>query len=155
MRKFNAKNLRREVQKQLKELRGGVGRKTEGQLKIEKVAFEREQRLLASSAEHSDFNGVNGELKINSNDYDTSIESKSKNDEGLTISGEGLKVNGDGQSLNPKLSSLNSHLSSLITHSFRSFGCICRCTSSRRCSRHRCLQPCVRPRDSVCHTRLR
>ena len=26
MRKFNAKNLRREVQKQLKELRGGVGR---------------------------------------------------------------------------------------------------------------------------------
>ena len=43
MKKFNAKNLRREVQKQLKELRGGVGRKTEGQLKIEKVAFEREQ----------------------------------------------------------------------------------------------------------------
>ena len=30
MRKFNAKNLRREVQKQLKELRGGVGRKTVG-----------------------------------------------------------------------------------------------------------------------------
>ena len=35
-------------------------------LTIDKVAFEREQRLLASSAEHSDFNEVNSQLTIGS-----------------------------------------------------------------------------------------
>ena len=100
MRKFNAKNLRREVQKQLKELRGGVGRKAVGKLKIEKVALEREQRLLASSAERSDFNEVNGELKTNSNDYDISIEPKSKNGEALAVSGEGATINDEGLTIN-------------------------------------------------------
>ena len=36
------------------------------QLTMDKVAFEREQRLLASSAEHSDFNEVNSQLTIGS-----------------------------------------------------------------------------------------
>ena len=112
MRKFNAKNLRREVQKQLKELRGGVGRKAVGKLKIEKVALEREQRLLASFAERSDFNEVNGELKTNSNDYDISIEHKSKNGEALAVSGEGATINDEGLTINDEGKSFNFNLSS-------------------------------------------
>ena len=112
MRKFNAKNLRREVQKQLKELRGGVGRKAVGKLKIEKVALEREQRLLASFAERSDFNEVNGELKTNSNDYDISIEPKSKNGEALAVSGEGATINDEGLTINDEGKSFNFNLSS-------------------------------------------
>ena len=40
MRKFSAKNLRREVQKQLKELRGGVGEQAVGNgLKVKSLVF--------------------------------------------------------------------------------------------------------------------
>ena len=72
MKQSNGKNLRREVQRQLKELRGRVDQSAANELKIEKVAFEQEQRLQASSAEHGDFNKVNGELKIKSCDFDNS-----------------------------------------------------------------------------------
>lgn len=37
----------------------------DSQQTTDKVAFEREQRLLAGSAEHSNFNEVNGQLTIN------------------------------------------------------------------------------------------
>ena len=65
MKTSNAKNLRREVKRQLKELRGRVGQMAVGELKIE-----------------------NGELKINSTDCEDIVDAMI-NDERLTLNEEG------------------------------------------------------------------
>ena len=110
MRKFNAKNLRREVQKQLKELRGGVGR---------------------MAVDHG--------LKVNGEGLMVNDESLTINGERLAVSGERLEGSDDEKIVNCPLTSLKSlrsaePASSLCSHSNATLSIVKVCANERESS---------------------
>ena len=111
MRKFNAKNLRRKVQKQLKELRGGVGRKTVGNgLKVKDYGLTVSDEGLAVTGEVIVGYPLrpSGSSPLKGDSADIAETDLMINDEGLTINGERLVGGNEEKSFNFNLSSVNS-----------------------------------------------
>ena len=110
MKKFNGKNLRREVQRQLKELRGRVGESAVSEQT--KFAMKTMTKTITSASTPSvDPHPAFGLVPLEEGTVQDSaslVEGLALNDEGLTFNEEGVGGIDDGESFNSHLCTFNS-----------------------------------------------